>query len=123
MSGDSESTLTLHTMNLLTPILIWLAKRLIEHFLSSHAELSRQLDAAVLREQELRESLADHTRKQESYQEAIDEKAAKVGQLSNLLHDVENTLKEMESRYDERKKVLHDAIDSMSDADVVRAAI
>lgn len=106
-----------------TTILIFLAKQLISYFLATNANLSRQLDEAVQRNEDFQKglnNLDEELVQMQDEREDIEDEILSLDTRTKVLHEA---AKSMQERYEKLKAEVDARIDLLDVGDAIRADI
>jgi uncharacterized protein (DUF342 family) len=106
-------------MTILAPLLIWLAKQLIQHFLATNIELKKELEASVKRYEDYQKELAELTKREMQFDKDI---AAKSEYLTEKRKDIISLNRLIDKRNEEYANKLKEAesiAGQLSDDDVL----
>lgn len=110
-------------MTILTPILIWLAKFLIQYFLQTHLELSRELEASLKRNEEHEVELKKLEDASNSIVTAIQLEKMQVEHLNRELADLDFMVNQLEEKYKAKQEEYNKNLDKLTDGELVRSTL
>jgi len=102
---------------------IWVAKKLIEYFLKTNLDLSRQLEDAVKRTEEHQAKLKNLEDELESLIQDEKEAEEDIETVDAIIKKLDEELEQKRIKYLEAKKQNEAAIDNLSDDDAINADI
>src|SRR5574338_508701 len=107
-------------MTILTPCLIWVAKRLIDHFLATNFELAQQLKEGVERTKQFQEAIVKSEEDTEYFRHRLETLHNEEIELRAKVDMSYAYIKSLEVQHNEAKKRIDEAVANLSDADAVR---
>jgi hypothetical protein len=103
-----------------TPILIWLAKVLIQHFLGTQLELKRKLEEVIKRNEEHELALSQQREKSRVLEDQIRVRQMLVLEKSAELLSIQTQINGLEKERQEKLAEARNALDNMPDSAVLR---